>query len=417
MPILYFLFVKTAELLLPVIAFVSKNKKITLFTEGRKNLFANLSLPYHPKRFWFHCASLGEFEQARPVIEKLKHLDSETSIVISFFSPSGYEQKKHYDLADTVIYLPLDTPSNARKLVRAIQPTVVVFIKYEIWYFHLKELFSKNIPAYLISAHFRSGQGIFTIWGKWLFRLLPQYKQIFLQNKTSFELLKNKDLNNITLSGDTRYDRVLQNAENVKKNETIAGFKGNGQLLILGSSWPAEEDILLQYLDSKPDYKTATTGSLKDRYKIIIAPHDINDKHISEIREKFRNYLPELYTEFNHFTSSGNLIILNTIGHLASAYYYADVAFIGGGFTGQLHNILEPMAFGVPLITGPVHEKFPEAGMAKAEGLLFETTDGTTFAQILDTYRQNSLKEKTKTFVRHHTGATDIVIKKILEDV
>ncbi len=413
MHILYFLFVKKVELLLPIVAFFSWNKKLKLFVEGRKDLFARIKLSDNPNRYWFHCASLGEFEQAKPVIELLKEKNPETSIVISFFSPSGYEQRKDYELAEYVFYLPLDTPANAEKLVALIKPKAVLFVKYEIWYFCLKSLFKHKIPVYLISANFRKEQGIFSIWGKWLFNLLPQYTQIFVQNKTTFELLKRKGLTNITMSGDTRYDRVIQNAENIKENEIIASFKGVAPLLILGSSWPAEEDILDRYLERILKDKLKPVENIKQHYKIIIAPHDISERHIKSIMEKFNLHEPFLYTGKQPYPNS-NLMIMNTIGHLASAYYYADVAFVGGGFTGQLHNILEPLSFGVPVITGPVHTKFPEAQMAKNSGVLFETTDASSFNNNLNIIEQNRLNDKARLFIGNHSGATAMVLNAIV---
>lgn len=395
MQFLYLVFIKVVEWLLPVVSKFSSNPKIKAFVEGRKTIFNQLQLPPHPERYWFHCASLGEFEQARPVMESIKQNKPSASIVVSFFSPSGYEQTKNYSLAEVVFYLPLDTPANARKLISAIQPKAVFFIKYEIWFFILKTLFRNNIPVYLISANFRKGQYILSIWGLWLFKLLKGYKTIFLQNKASYDLLKNKGLNNIALSGDTRYDRVFDNSQRIKENANIAAFKNNLPLLILGSSWPKEEEILLQYLKNNESIP----------FTIIIAPHDISDKHISDIQLQFAEYNPVLYTAYNSSEVS-KVMILNTIGHLASAYYYADFAFIGGGFTGQLHNILEPLSFGVPVITGPIHLKFPEAEMAKKEGVLFEIQSADDLKKMLSTINYKGLKQDAANFIFSRKGAT-----------
>ncbi len=404
MHFLYFLTLKIVECLLPAVAFFSSNKKLKAFVKGRENLFEVLKLEQNPERYWFHCASLGEFEQTRPLIEAIKKQRPSCSIVISFFSPSGYEQRKNYELAEAVFYLPIDTPKHAKQLIAVIKPKAVVFVKYEIWYFLLKKLFETNIPVYLISAHFREGQFIFKPWGKWLFQLLPRYTHIFLQNKTSFNLLKNKGLENISISGDTRYDRVIQNATMVKTNTRLEDFKQHYSLLILGSSWPKEEAILLEAMHHKNWPKDL---------KIIIAPHDISESHINDILKKFHHFNPILYT-LNINLKNTNMLLLNTIGHLASAYHYADMAFIGGGFTGQLHNILEPLAFGVPIITGPVHHKFPEADMANKAGVLLEANDADSFVKNVLALQNAHLKPEAQSFIKLHSGATELVIKTIL---
>jgi 3-deoxy-D-manno-octulosonic-acid transferase len=400
---LYFITIKLVEWLLPIFVLLINKPKLKLFSEGRKQTLKNPNLPTHEKRYWFHCASLGEFEQARPVIESLKHKDPTISIVITFFSPSGYELRKGYPLADAVFYLPLDTPANAIKIITKIKPTKVVFVKYEIWYFLLKALFTKGIPVYLISANFRSNQRIFGFFGNWLFQLLPQYKHIFLQNQVAYDLLKRKGLKNISISGDNRFDRVIDNAQQVKKNEIIEKFKAHQPLLILGSSWPKEEAILFEYLEAYP----------KPAFKIIIAPHDISESHIDEILKKIKTYQPQLYTNYDA-NKTENILILNTIGHLASAYYYANMAFIGGGFTGQLHNILEPLSFGVPVIAGPNHSKFPEADLATTKGVFFNVSNAREFEIAIQKIMSNDLKNKAIDFINSSSGATALVVNTII---
>jgi 3-deoxy-D-manno-octulosonic-acid transferase len=401
MQFLYLLIVKIAGLLLPLASFFAGKGKIREFAEGRKH--SRQVLPKKRSiRYWFHCASLGEFEQARPVMEKLKSLNRDCSIVITFFSPSGYKQKHNYPLADAVLYLPLDTPGNASKLLNSLEADVAVFVKYEIWYYHLRELFRREIPVYLISSTFRPNQFLFSMWGGWLFELLPKYEAIFLQDEKSFELLKNKGLNNVILSGDTRYDRVRENALQVKENEFIKNFKGGYQMMILGSSWPAEEDILLEYLSKKGEYG----------FKIVIAPHDISEGHIDEINKKFEKYNPVLYTE-NKLTPSSDILILNTIGHLASAYYYADMAFVGGAFGKGLHNILEPLAFGAPVIFGPNYAKYPEATQAMEHEVAISIRDLKGFENAVSVFSDTSVMVKCIDFINWNSGATDLVIKRI----
>jgi 3-deoxy-D-manno-octulosonic-acid transferase len=399
---LYFITIKLVEWLLPIFVLLINKPKLKLFIEGRKQTLDTPNLPEHHKRYWFHCASLGEFEQARPVIESLKQKDETISIVITFFSPSGYELRNDYALADAVFYLPLDTPANAIKIINKIKPTKVVFVKYEIWYFLLKALFTQDIPVYLISANFRSNQKIFGIFGQWLFQLLTQYKHIFLQNKTAFDLLQSKGLKNISISGDTRFDRVIDNAKQVKANTVLETFKANQPLLILGSSWPKEEAILLEYLEVNPT----------PAFKIIIAPHDISVSHIDEILKIFKTYQPQLYTNYDA-NKTGSLLILDTIGHLASAYYYANMAFIGGGFTGQLHNILEPLSFGVPVMAGPIHTKFPEADLATLKGVFFNISNISEFDRVIQKTMTNDIKNKAHDFINSSSGATALVVNTI----
>ncbi len=398
---LYLLSVKIIEALLPIAILFTKNKKLNAFVEGRKLIikpFVSVQ-----SRVWFHCASLGEFEQARPLIELLKSEKKDISIVVSFFSPSGYEQKKDYPLADLVFYLPLDTPKNAKNIIEIIKPTIVIFVKYEIWYFHLKQLFKRKVPVYLISATFRQNQYIFSVWGRWLFNLLPQYKTIFLQDKKSFDLLKNKGLNNIVLAGDTRFDRVFENAKNANANAKIEAFKSDSFLLVLGSSWAQEEDILLEILHVLSQLN----------FKVLIAPHDISENHIAEIEKKFKSYGISRYTQNEQ--SNCKLLILNTIGHLASAYCYANLAFIGGGFTGALHNILEPLAFGVPVVCGSKLEKFPESKLAKDKGVLFTIENKNDFRILFENIvfqfenKNRLLNRLSADFIAENAGATQKV--------
>jgi 3-deoxy-D-manno-octulosonic-acid transferase len=401
MQILYLLIVKIAGFLMPLASFFAGKGKVRDFVEGRKHS-SHVLPPKKAARYWFHCASLGEFEQARPVMEKLKSQDPACSIVITFFSPSGYNQKHDFPLADAVLYLPLDTPGNASKLLNSLEADVAVFVKYEIWYFHLRELFRRNVPVYLISSTFRPNQFLFSIWGNWLFKLLPKYRAIFLQDDRSFELLKNKGLNNVVLSGDTRYDRVRENALQVKENHLIKNFKGGYQLMILGSSWPAEEDILLEYLEKKTGHG----------FRIVITPHDISDGHIEQIYNKFGKYKPALYTEGQPGPDT-EILILNTIGHLASAYFYADVAFIGGAFGKGLHNILEPLAFGAPVIFGPNYAKFPEASQAMEHEVAISIHDLKGFENAVNVLSDTSVMVKCIDFINWNSGATDLVIKRI----
>lgn len=405
MSIIYLLFVHLAQGLLSLANGFLKAGKLKSFIEGRKQQDLSKPLPKTGKRYWFHCASLGEFEQARPVIEALKEHKPETSIVITFFSPSGYEQRKDYALADAVLYLPLDTPANARALIQYLQPDEAVFVKYEIWYFYLKQLQKAQIPVYLISAVFRPGQFIFSFTGSWLFNLLPGFATIFLQDENSYQLLKQKGLNNIQLSGDTRYDRVKQNALKVKLNQRIETFKGSSPLLILGSSWQAEEQLALTFLDD-PEYTA---------YKVLIVPHDISPSHIDEIYSSVKKHGASLYTESSP-ASEGRVLVMNTIGHLASAYYYGDMAVIGGAFGKGLHNILEALSFGVPVVFGPNTSKYPEAALAMHSEVALSISDYKGLSAAIqyflpEGHLQLDTRAKCIDFINWHSGATDKVLK------
>ncbi|HEY1047848.1 MAG TPA: glycosyltransferase N-terminal domain-containing protein [Bacteroidia bacterium] len=407
MRFLYLGLVHLVEFLLPLIAKLTGSEKLKLFTEGRKQAFPQVP-PKKSVRYWFHCASLGEFEQAVPVMQGLKAADSETQIIVTFFSPSGYEQRKKHPLADVVMYLPLDTPANAKKVLDVIQPDVAIFVKYEIWFYLLSELKKREIPFYLLSAVFRKDQYILSWMGKWLFDVLPNYEKIFLQDKQSFELLEKRGLNNITYTGDTRYDRVKQNALKVKENDVIAKFKGESKLLVLGSSWPTEEKIIHELWQSE---------KLGD-FKIMIAPHDVSDSHITEIIDLFGFDQVERFTQFK--SESKNILILDTIGHLSSAYFYSDVSFIGGAFGKGLHNILESLAFGSPVIFGPNYEKYPEAHTSMHAQVAMSVHNAENFIKAFKFFTENEecgpLQVKTKCidFVNWNSGATEKVLKSIL---
>lgn len=393
-------------MLFTVVAWFVKKGKLKAFVEGRQQQSLKGQLPKKGKRYWFHCASLGEFEQARPVIELLKAKDSSCSIVITFFSPSGYEQRSNYDLADKVMYLPLDTPSNAEQLLNHLQVDVAVFVKYEIWYFYLSALHKRNIPIYLLSATFRNHQFIFGMWGKWLFSVLPKFKRIYLQDSSSYDVLSSKGLTNIEISGDTRFDRVKQNALKVKTNDKIAQFKGDSPMIILGSSWQAEEALTYQFL----------SDPLFVNYKVLIVPHDISVNHIDDIYSNTKAFGASKYTEVSE--ANGRVLILDTIGHLASAYHYGDAALIGGAFGKGLHNILEALSFGVPVMFGPNTDKFPEAAMAMQGEVAITISNYDQFKKAIlyllpEQYLDLNLRVKCIDFINWHSGATDKVIKEI----
>lgn len=401
MLVLYSIILKLLNALLLPASFLLKKGKLSDFIKGRLN--QNFDLPPNKsgKRYWFHCASLGEFEQAKPLIEQIKKSDTNTSVVISFFSPSGYNYQKNFPLADFVFYLPLDTKHNAKKIIKAIQADCVIFIKYEIWYHLITQINKQNIPCFLVSAVFRESQFIFKPMGKWLLKVLPLYKKIFLQNEESAIVLKKNNISNYEIAGDTRYDRVFEIALNAVENNTLKEFVGANNCLILGSSWPQEEKLLFEYL------KTDNCIS-----KVIIAPHDVSETRINEIVNHFASLKPQLYTTFDS-SQTTQILILDTIGQLSNAYQYATVALVGGGFGKGLHNILEPLAHNVPVIFGPHIERYPEAGMSiKAGVAIFLEENGLLKEAIEKHLRQ--LSSKSKDFITRNMGATDKIIAQIL---
>lgn len=405
MAVIYLFITRLAEVILNLLSIFLRSGKLKDFIEGRRKQDLSVPLPKSSKRYWFHCASLGEFEQARPVIEAIKDKDPGISIVLSFFSPSGYQQRKNYSLADAVIYLPLDTPSNARKVLDYFQADQVIFVKYELWYFYLSAIHQRQIPCYLISATFRQNQFIFSYPGAWLFKLLPRFSCIFLQDENSYQLLKQKGITNIQLSGDTRYDRVKQNALKVQLNPHIEAFKSDSPMLILGSSWQAEEALAEQFLQDD-DFKS---------FKVLIVPHDISKKHIDAIYTTVKPYGVSLYTD-QQIPEGSRVMVLDTIGHLASAYYYGDLALVGGAFGKGLHNILEALSFGVPVVFGPNTGKFPEAALAMHSEVALTVTDYESLRKSIlyflpDKKLDNTIRARCIDFINWHSGATAKVLK------
>jgi 3-deoxy-D-manno-octulosonic-acid transferase len=400
---LYTFLLTIADACLPLAALLLRKGKTHSFVAGRIAQ-REISLPEKiGQRIWIHCASLGEFEQVKPIIESIKHQQN-CQIVISFFSPSGYQYSQNYPFVDAVFYLPFDTPRNAERFIKAVNPDKVVFVKYEFWFHFLTELFAKDIPVYLVSAVFRPNQFLFSKFGKWLFKLLPKYKTIFVQDKNSLDCLISHGINNAILSGDTRYDKVYSTSLNVKSNPIIEAFKGESTLLILGSSWSAEEDLLLYYLSKRNEVDL----------KILIAPHDISQGHVNEILQKFKDFTPLLYSKLKPSDSMSQVMVLDTIGHLASAYYYGNVALVGGAFGKGLHNILEPIAFGVPVIFGPHTQKYPEAQLAINNQIAIQVNTTEEFVNALEGLMKNPPQQACLEFIKSNKGASEIVVKELL---
>ncbi|SEO93605.1 3-deoxy-D-manno-octulosonic-acid transferase [Mucilaginibacter gossypiicola] len=393
------------------------NNKAKLWVTGRKNIaFVRIE-----SCIWFHFASLGEFEQGRPILEAMRSLHPEKKIVITFFSPSGYEIRKNTPLADYVYYLPLDTAQNARKFIDTINPEIVIFTKYEYWFHFFNEAHKRNIPLYIVSGIFRPGQVFFKWYGGFNRSILRLVSHFFLQDEASAQLLQDIGITNTSVSGDTRFDRVWANAQTPKVLPLIAEFKNEHKLFIAGSTWPQDETLLAKLVNQYPNWK------------FIFAPHEIPEEKINNLIE----LLPEgkaitfsqLKTEaeglksgdfINQSLTSNNLqaLVIDNIGMLSSLYAYADIAYIGGGFGVGIHNTLEAAAFGLPVIFGPNYQKFNEARELIALEAGFSISNETELKDIVETLVNdeafyNITRKKISNYVKDNVGATEMIMKYI----
>ena len=341
-----------ASLLLKIIALF--NTKIKLGVKGRAETFNKLKAVINAddKTLWFHCASLGEYEQGLPVFTELRKDYPKHKIVLSFFSPSGYEIRKNAPFADVVVYIPLDSKKNAIHFLDIVNPELTVFVKYEIWPNILNELKRRELKAILISASFREDQSFFKWYGKGTKKALFAFDHIFTQNEVSKQLLNKIDYNNATVSGDTRFDRVSNQLKQDNTLEFISEFKGNNLCVVIGSSWPEDEKLIINYINNEANKHT----------KFIIAPHNIKSNQIEHLKQSISKSCVLFSEKKGKTLNNYQVLILDTIGLLTKVYNYADIAYIGGamGTTG-LHNTLEAAVFGVPIIIGKNHLKFPEA--------------------------------------------------------
>lgn len=322
--------------------------------DGRKNWKQKMKSHIQPedKIIWVHCSSLGEFEQGRPVIEKAKTEFPNHKIVVSFFSPSGYEVRKNYKGADYIFYLPLDTKQNAKALVKTLHPEILILVKYEYWYNLLKRLQKKKIPVIVISAVIKEKNVFFKAWGSWFRKIITKTSHFFVQDQDSKNLLESINFHEVTVSGDTRFDRVKEILNSKNELIFVEKFKGNSKLIVAGSTWPDDDEILTDFINSK----------LPEDWKIIFAPHNIDQKKIIQLKGKLK--LPTtIYTQLKEEElTDSHVLIVDTIGILTKIYAYADVSYVGGGFTKTgVHNTLEPAVFGVPIIFGPNYQRYFEA--------------------------------------------------------
>ena len=379
------------------------NQKIKKGVVGRETTFNTLKENLKPnnKTLWFHCASLGEYEQGLPVFKVLRDHYKTHKIVLSFFSPSGYEIRKNSPIADVVVYLPLDSKKNAKRFLDYVNPELTVFVKYDIWPNFLKELKCRKLQAILISAAFRENQSFFKFYGKPLREALFAFDYIFTQNEASKKLLESINYTNVTVSGDTRFDRVFSQLKIDNSLDFIEKFKQDKLCIVAGSSWPEDEILFVNYINSEVS---------KD-VKFIIAPHNIKASQIKNIQDKLMVESVLFSEKDNKQLENAKVFIVDTIGILSKIYSYADIAYVGGamGTTG-LHNTLEPAVFGIPIIIGPNHSKFPEAQQMIDNGGMFSISNQMAFNNILNELSLNSEKRlssgKTNSdYIKKNTGA------------
>lgn len=384
------------------------NSKAKLWRRGRVNVFQSLEAFKNSNSnplIWFHCASLGEFEQGRPVIESIKKSHPNYAILITFFSPSGYEIRKEYPLADYICYLPLDTPSNAKKFLSIVNPEIAIFVKYEYWFNYMKFLRLRKTPLYVISAIFRPNQHFFKSWGGWFAKQLHQVEHFYVQNQTSCNLLESINISNYTLTGDTRFDRVFEIARNRHNFPLIDQFcTSKEHTWVVGSSWLPDELLIAALLKND------------DSLKIIIAPHEIHATHLKQLEQMFAPFGVVFYTQTSELeVSKARVLVVDTMGMLSQIYQYGHVAYIGGGFGNGIHNILEAAVYNIPVVFGPKYQKFDEAVALINIGGAFSVNSesdllklSNRFAQDVDFY--DNAAAVCSEFVRQNLGATQKII-------
>lgn len=385
------------------------NPKLSLFVNGRKETFNLIkdTISKTDKVIWIHAASLGEYEQGLPVMEKLKLLYPNHKFLLTFFSPSGYEVKKNSKVADVICYLPLDTKKNVHKFLEAAHPNLAIFIKYEIWPNYLAALNSVNTPTFLISALFKNNQNFFKWYGSFMRKALTNFSHFFVQNEKSKELLNSIDFKNVTVAGDTRFDRVTEILDRNNSLEFMAHFKQNQFCFVLGSTWPEDEKLIVEYINN---------SSLP--IKFVIAPHTIKNKHVEEIIEAIKKPVARFSELENIAIEDYEVLIIDTIGILTKIYSYADLAYVGGGFVTGLHNTLEPAVFGIPVIIGPNFNGFAEAEELVQLGGVNSIKDLSQFNSLVNTYSENNeyrlkIGQINANYIQEKAGATKRIVNEL----
>lgn len=382
------------------------NEKARFWVDGRKNILSRIADDLKDNDsniIWIHSASLGEFEQGRPLIEALKEKHSEVKIFLTFFSPSGYEVRKDYPLADYIYYLPEDSVSNARQLIKLVKPKMAIFIKYEYWYNFMNELNKVQTPLIFISGIFRPSQHFFKFYGGWFLKHLQQANHFFVQNEVSVQLLKEVGIDRVSKSGDTRFDRVASITAKEEPNSILEEFKNKQDLFLGGSTWSPDEQIIKDLHLQQP------------KLKLVIAPHLIDESHIQQIEELFPNSVR--YSMANSVALKEiPVLIIDNMGMLSSLYQYADFAMIGGGFGVGIHNTLEAATFGMPIFIGPNYEKFQEAKDLIDLGVITvvenaQDLDLTLTSLLNDDSKVHAISEQSRQYVKSNTGASQMILE------
>ena len=409
MPIVYNIVIKAYFLL--VLLFSIFNQKAKFWISGRKKWQEKYKVKPTTSKVWFHFASLGEFEQGKPLLQYFKNNYPAKEIIITFYSPSGYEVRKNTNLADYILYLPLDTPKNAKEFLDIFKPEIAFFNKYEYWYHFFKETRNQQIPLYITSAIFREKQIFFKFYGGFFREILSCVTHFYLQDQNSAQFLKSIGFNNYTITGDTRFDSVSQIAKNKKDFPEILKFKQENNLFIGGSTWPEDEELIAKFIKSYPS-----------NWKFIFAPHEISENKLVAL-EGLLNQKSIRYSKIDDHTDIAALkiLIIDNIGLLSSLYAYADIAFIGGGFGAGIHNTLEAAAWGLPVIFGPNYQKFDEAKSLIEKKAGFGISNFEELEQVLTNLIKDSGFRKTtgqlaKDFVEQNIGATQKIMQEVYKN-
>lgn len=384
------------------------SKKVKKMWKGERQTLDILKSKVNPNHqyIWFHAASLGEFEQGRPLIERIRTDYPEYKILLTFFSPSGYEVRKNYEHADIVCYLPIDTIRNARRFLRTVRPCMAFFIKYEFWYNYLHILKHRNVPVYSVSSIFREHQIFFRWYGKSYAGVLRCFTHFFVQNEKSKHLLHTIGIDTVDVVGDTRFDRVLQIKDKAQQLPIVEAFKADKKVFVAGSSWAPDEDIFIPFMNECKDWK------------MIIAPHVISEEHLKRIEEKCKGKTVRYTATTPEEAAQAQCLLIDCFGLLSSVYHYGEVAYVGGGFGVGIHNVLEAVVWKMPVLFGPNHQRFQEAQeLIKAKGG-FEITDSSSFAHMMQQFmtQQEYLRlsgEAAGSYVESKAGATQKILKQI----
>jgi 3-deoxy-D-manno-octulosonic-acid transferase len=384
------------------------NKKAKLMVRGHYRTFDILKKSILPgqKYVWFHAASLGEFEQGRPLMERLRRKYPGYKILLTFFSPSGYEVRKNYEGADVICYLPFDTPLNVARFLRLAHPCMAFFIKYEFWQNYLKGCNRHHIPVYSVSSIFRPSQVFFRWYGGRYYKVLTCITHFFVQNEQSRQLLASRGVTDVSLVGDTRFDRVLDICHQAKTLPIVKAFATDSPVFVAGSSWPPDEAIFIDYFNRHPEWK------------VIIAPHVIDEGHLSEIIARLKRPVMRYSRATEALVAQADVLIIDCYGLLSSIYRYGQVAYVGGGFGVGIHSVPEAAVYGVPVIIGPNNQRFQEAQHLLKAGGCFEIHGYADFASLMDRFTADSqyLKvagQRAGSYIASHSGATDAIFSAI----